>query len=189
MNFTHIITTGLHRFPIHHDGDHIFFFHNISLDLTIDIAHQDAKVYIFGLFTGKEREQFHLTTRQHHTTPGGYSDLLIKGVFDDASSLDYSGDIKIDQDCNGAHAYQKNQNILLSPRARVTSEPNLEILSPDVFCTHGSTTGTVNAETIHYLRTRGLSLQDAQNLTVEGFIQDLVTRVQHLHPSFVLPQV
>ena len=182
--FTQITTPDQCTQRVTTDGIHVFYFHNISGELIFDIAHPDAKVYLFGLYTGKSSEKYSLKTTQHHTVPGGYSELLIKGVFDDRSSLDYSGYIRIERDCNGAHAYQKNQNLLLSRQSRVTSEPNLEILSPDVFCTHGSTTGTVNKESIQYLMTRGLEESDAKKLIVEGFVEDLRSRICSFVPEF-----
>ncbi len=182
--FTYITTPGQYTQSIATAGIHVFYFHNISGELVFDIAHAEAKVYLFGLFTGEKAEKYVVKTVQHHTVPGGYSELLIKGVFDGRSSFDYSGLIRIEKNCNGSHAYQKNQNILLSRQASVRSEPNLEILSPDVFCTHGSTTGTVNREAVQYMMTRGLQESDAKALVVEGFIEDLRSRICSLVPEF-----
>lgn len=184
-SFTQITTPDQYVQSITTGGIHVFYFHNISGELIFDIAHPMAKVYLFGLYTGAKSEKYTVKTVQHHTVPDGYSELLIKGVFDDRSSFDYSGLIRIEKNCNGSHAYQKNQNILLSRQASVKSEPNLEILSPDVFCTHGSTTGTVNKDSVHYMMTRGLREGDAKQLIVEGFVEDLRSRVRVLVPEFV----
>ncbi len=182
--YTHITTQNQSNQMIMTAGDHVFFFHNLSFDLNVEIAHPHARVYIFGLFTGKAKQIYHLRTHQHHTVPGGYSELMVKGVLDDQSSMDYSGYIKIEKDCNGSHAYQKNQTLLLSSRARVSSEPNLEILSPDVFCTHGSTTGHINADQLYYMQTKGLSRPAAKLLYIDGFINDLVDKIKGKAPTF-----
>lgn len=184
MKLTTITSQNECKQIVSYPGDHIFFFHNISIDLDIEIAHPDARVFIYGLYTGSDKSTYTLSTHQHHTVPGGYSELLLKGVFDDQSSLDYSGYIKIEKNCNGSHAYQKNQTLLLSPRARVSSEPNLEILSPDVFCTHGSTTGRINTEQLYYMQTKGLSAAAARKLYVDGFIDDLVGKIKDKVPTF-----
>lgn len=185
IKFTHL--TQLSPVTITQPGEYIFFFQNISGELDISITCEGAKVYIFGLYMGKASEVYTLRTVQHHRAPGSWSELLVKGVFDDRSKLSYSGLIRIEKDCNGSHAYQKNQNILLSRHAQVSSEPNLEILSPDVFCTHGSTTGSINREVIYYLMTRGLSRDESQQLYVDGFVEDLVMRVSSMFPSFQMP--
>lgn len=182
--YTHIKTQNQSNQKITTAGDHILFFRNVSIDLHLEIAHPDARVFIYGLYTGSGKSSYTLTTNQHHTVRGGYSELLVKGIFDDQSSLDYSGYIKIEKNCNGSHAYQKNQTLLLSPRARVSSEPNLEILSPDVFCTHGSTTGRINKEQLYYMQTKGLSAAAARKLYVNGFIDDLVGKIKDKVPTF-----
>jgi Fe-S cluster assembly protein SufD len=59
----------------------------------------------------------------------------------------------------------------------VKSVPDLEILSNEVFCTHGSTTGKPNEEQLYYLQTRGLSLQTAQEVYVKGFLDEVREKV------------
>lgn len=186
-DFTHITPDSEKKLRFTEAGSHVVFLQNVSGEVEIDIAAAGAKVYIFGLYTGRAADSFTLRTIQHHTAPDTWSDLLIKGVFDDQSTFSYSGLVRIERHCNGSHAYQKNQNIMLSKRAKVASEPNLEILSNDVFCTHGSTTGTINKDTIYYMQTRGLAQKEARDMYVKGFIEDLMTRVQELVPGFTLP--
>lgn len=183
--FTHL--KQLSPVVISQPGEYIFFFHNISGELDVSITCADAKVYLFGLYTGKANDTYTLRTVQHHCAQGSWSELLVKGVFDDRSKLSYSGLIRIEKNCNGSHAYQKNQNILLSRQAHVSSEPNLEILSPDVFCTHGSTTGSINKEMIHYMMTRGLTRDESRRLYIDGFIEDLLKCVRERHHSFEMP--
>jgi Fe-S cluster assembly protein SufD len=74
-------------------------------------------------------------------------------------------------------AYQANRNLLLSDTARADSIPGLEILANDVRCTHGATVGTVDAEQMYYLMTRGLPRNDAQRLVVEGFFAPVLDRI------------
>jgi Fe-S cluster assembly protein SufD len=64
----------------------------------------------------------------------------------------------------------------------VKSEPDLEILSNEVFCTHGSTTGKPNEEQLYYLQTRGLSLQTAQEVYVKGFLDEVREKVNSQQP-------
>jgi Fe-S cluster assembly protein SufD len=164
-------------------GRYAVFFRNIAGDYTFVLRNPGVEVEIFGLFEGKDTMRYNLRTTQLHTAPNTTSNLLIKGVFEDASVFDYSGLIRIKCNCNGAHAYQKNQNLLLSSRASVRSEPNLEIMSNDVFCTHGSTTGTLNPEHLLYLQTRGIAKEPGVELLKQGFICDLLDRLPKSSPS------
>lgn len=153
--------------------DYVVCIENKNCDLTVECACEGVKVKILGLYTGKDKENYILKTTQLHNAKNTYSDLLIKGVFDDESSFTYSGLIRINPSGNTSHAYQKNQNLLLSSKAKVTSEPNLEIYANDVFCTHGSTTGTLSKEQLFYIKSRGLNTSAAKSLLIQGFIQEV----------------
>lgn len=167
-------------------GEHIVFMHNISGKFTFELAHEGADVQIYGLFVGKNKDEFKIDTIQHHTAPGSISNLFIKGVFDDESKFDYEGLIRIEKSGQKSHAYQKNQNLILSSKVFVESNPNLEILANDVFCTHGSTTGKLNEDQIFYAKSRGLSTKEARELLIQGFIQEVVDKVKAKVPEFEL---
>jgi Fe-S cluster assembly protein SufD len=163
--------------------EYVVFLHNISGRFVFDLQSK-CRVYIFGLFIGKDTDDFKIETIQHHQAVGSFSDLLIKGVFRDKSKFHYQGLIKIEQTGQQSHAYQKNQNLVLSKDVFVESRPFLEILANDVFCTHGSTTGKLNKEDIFYLQTRGLNKSNSEGLLVEGFVQQLVDAVAEKVPNF-----
>lgn len=165
---------------------YVVFFHNISGKLTFEIQDSDIEVYIYGLFTGKKADQFQIETIQHHTAPGSLSDLFIKGVFEDNSKFIYQGLIRLEKAAQQSHAYQKNQNLILSKNVFVDSRPFLEILANDVFCTHGSTTGKLNKEEILYARTRGISEKGVKNMLVQGFIDEVYNKVREKAPDAML---
>lgn len=164
-------------------GEYVVFLHNISGKFIFDLR-EKCQVFIFGLFTGKQDDQYHIETIQHHRAPGSFSDLSIKGVFHDTSQFHYQGLIRIEPQGQQSHAYQKNQNLVLSPNVFVESRPFLEILANDVFCTHGSTTGKLNKDVLWYAQSRGLTKESAQYLLVQGFIDDIIFAVQKKVPDF-----
>lgn len=165
-------------------GDYVVFLHNMSGKFNFELNVKGINLYIYGLFTGKNADKYEIETIQHHKVPGSLSDLLIKGVFDDESKLIYQGLIRIDKGAQQSHAYQKNQNLILSPDTFVDSRPFLEIMANDVFCTHGSTTGKLNKDEIFYARSRGLTEAQAKQLLVDGFINELYNKVQEKVPEF-----
>ena len=165
-------------------GQYVVFMQNVSGKFTFEINVEDVELDIFGIFTGKNKDIFTLETIQHHNAPGCRSNLFIKGVFDDESKFNYKGLIRIEKNGEKSHAYQKNQNLVLSPNTFVQSEPDLEILNNDVFCTHGSTIGKLNKEQIFYAKSRGLDEKEAEKLLVDGFINELYDKVKEKVPGF-----
>lgn len=184
MNFIDLNKKGKEHIVLDKPGDYVVFMHNLSGKFAIELAERNINVDIFGLFTGKGTEQFHIETIQHHTAPDSTSNLFIKGVFDDESKFFYQGLIRIEKSAQKSHAYQKNQNLILSPKTFVESKPYLEILANDVFCTHGSTTGRLNAEQVFYAKSRGLSESKAKSLLIDGFINEIYYKIKEKVPTF-----
>ncbi len=180
----HITETPTKPIVFDTPGEYVVFFHNVSGKFEVELAETGVTVYICGLFTGRNSEEYKIETIQHHLKPGAYSDLYIKGVFEDKSKLFYQGLIRIEKEGQQSHAYQKNQNLILSPGVYVESNPFLEILANDVFCTHGSTTGKLNKEDIFYLKSRGMEDTEARKLLVDGFVNQLLDRVKQHVPEF-----
>ncbi len=172
------------RIVLNKQGEYVVFMHNVSGKITVEIAARDITVDIFGLFTGKNSDVFNIEMVQHHTAPASTSNLFIKGVFDDASKFSYKGLIRIEKEGQQSHAYQKNQNLILSPKTFVESKPYLEILANDVFCTHGSTTGKLNEEYLYYLQTRGIDEKGARTVLINGFIDEVFERIREKVPDF-----
>jgi Fe-S cluster assembly protein SufD len=179
MKFIDIAKNTQSVYEVNESGKHIFFAHNISGNITVDIKVSDAHVLIYGLFVGRNKDTFTLHTTQHHMAPNSTSDLLIKGVFFDDSRFVYEGLIRLEKEGQKSHAYQKNQNLILSKNVFIDSRPFLEILANDVFCTHGSTTGRLNAEQLLYLQNRGIPLVKAQEVLTNGFINDLFVKMEN----------
>lgn len=171
--FIHIKDASRGKLRFTEPGRYVAFFHNLSGNLEFDIATPDVDLVILGLYLGRGREKHALSTVQHHHSPRSRSDLLIKGVFEDKAVFDYHGLIRIEKEASESHAFQKNQNILLSPGVFVSSKPDLEILADDVYCTHASTSGRLSREDLFYVQSRGVSLRAAKRLLVAGFAAEI----------------
>ena len=185
---THIETGGDRTFSLEREGRYTVFLDNVSGIFNFKILASGVDLKIFGIYEGIDRIEYNVHTIQHHQAPNSTSNLLIKSVLNDESHFNYHGLIRIDADCNGSHAYQKNQNLILSDKVIVRSEPDLEIVSNEVFCTHGSTTGRPNTEQLYYLRTRGLSQKQAQKIYVNGFLDEVRDKIPSLQSTVVNQQ-
>jgi Fe-S cluster assembly protein SufD len=159
-------------------GEYVVFFENLSGEFSFRIEAENVNLEIYGLYVGKRNDQFTIKTIQHHIAPNSFSNLLVKGVFFDQAKFFYRGLVRIEKGAQKSHAYQKNQNLVLSSNVDIDSKPDLEILANDVFCTHGSTTGYLNEEQIFYLKSRGLKESKAKNLLIEGFVGEIKEKLK-----------
>jgi len=133
-------------------------------------AHGDLDAIYFG-----DAEQvLDFRTFQDHNAPNTTSNLLFKGVVDDASRAIYTGLIRVSEDAPGTVAFQTNRNIKLGEDSWAESVPNLEIETDDVRCSHASTVGPIDEDQRFYLETRGVPPEVADQLIVAGFFDEVI---------------
>ncbi len=143
----------------------------------VALVGRDASAQVNGVMFTEGRQQLVYNTLQHHEAPSCKSDLLYKGALQDRSRLVWRGMIKVDKAAQKTDGYQRNDNLMLSDEARADSIPGLEIEADDVRCTHGATSGRVDAEQLFYAQARGLSADEAARLVVAGFFQQVFDRI------------
>src|SRR3989338_7780894 len=175
--FINLNKTKNHTVTLNKSGKYADFLHNLSGKFIFELKEKNIYLDIYGLFVGKKTDKFEVETIQHHVAPECTSNLLIKGVFYDESKFIYQGLIRLEKSAQKSHAYQKNQNLIMSDKCFVDSRPFLEILANDVFCTHVSTTGKLNQEQIYYLQTRNLEKKQAEDLLIKGFISEIPNKI------------
>jgi Fe-S cluster assembly protein SufD len=143
----------------------------------VALAGREAEAQVNGVMFTEGRQHLVYNTLQHHEAPACRSDLLYKGALQDRSRLVWRGMIKVDKGAQKTDGYQRNDNLMLSNESRADSIPGLEIEADDVRCTHGATSGRVDAEQVFYAQARGLSADEAARLVVTGFFQQVFDRI------------
>ncbi|HVF79104.1 MAG TPA: Fe-S cluster assembly protein SufD [Solirubrobacteraceae bacterium] len=152
----------------------------VAMDTRLAGKGADAKVT--GAYAAHGRQHLDFATTQVHAAPNTTSDLAFRGILDGRSSTVWSGMIKVEPDAQQIDAFQESRNLLLTKKAHADSIPGLEILANDVRCTHAAAIAQIDPEQLYYLRSRGLSLDDAKRLVIEGFLEATVERFE---PGFV----
>lgn len=136
-----------------------------------------ADVKMYSLTVAEESQEFDQRTFQTHNAGNAVSDLLYKNALLDKARTIFSGLIKVAEGAQQTDAYQTNRNLLLDSTAEANALPGLEILANDVKCSHGATTGNVDAEELFYMMQRGIAKRDAMKLMVFGFFEEVIEKV------------
>lgn len=152
----------------------------VSCDIRLDVrlAGEGAEANVYGAYVCGGQEKVKIAVDMHHDFPHCNSRQLFKGIAGGDSRVDFYGKIIVAQDAQRTEAYQENHNILLSDGARVDTKPQLEIYADDVKCSHGATIGRLNEEEQFYMRSRGITLEDAKVLQMISFIAPVLETVQ-----------
>ena len=146
------------------------------------LAGKGADAKVTGAYATHGRQHLDYATTQEHAAANTTSDLAFRGILDGRSSTVWSGMIKVDPGAQQIDAFQESRNLLLTKKAHADSIPGLEILANDVRCTHAAAIAQIDPEQLYYLRSRGLSLETAKRLVIEGFLEATVERFE---PGFV----
>ncbi len=148
-----------------------------DIHVVVRLTGRGASVNVIGLVIGRGDNKITIHTEQIHEAPETTSNLLVKAVLFDEAEFAYGGIIRIEKNAQKSDAYQKNENLLLSGDAHVRSDPALEILTNDVRCTHGSTTGKLNEDQLWYFASRGIARSVAAQLLVDGFFESAIAKI------------
>jgi Fe-S cluster assembly protein SufD len=140
------------------------------------LAGRGSSAKVTGAYAGDGSQHLDYDTTQEHAAEDTTSDLAFRGVLTDNSTAVWRGMIRVDRGAQRTDAFQESRNLLLSSTAHADAIPGLEIEADDVRCTHAAAVAQVDPEQLHYLRAHGLGDEDAKQLVVEGFLQELVER-------------
>ena len=109
--------------------------------------------------------------------PHSTIDQLCKCIVGDRARTVFDGRIVVGQQAQQTRADQLNRNLLLSPKARVNTKPQLEIVADDVKCSHGATVSQLEADELFYLQSRGLDRQLSTSLLVDAFAAEVLEQL------------
>ena len=148
------------RYDVHARGD------GEEIDCTLDGL---------AVLEGNQESDTH-SVMDHREGNAGSHQLHKMILADDAHSV-FNGKIFVQPHAQKIDAYQLNRSLLLSPRAKVNTKPQLEIFADDVSCTHGATIGQLEEEQMYYLRSRGLDYEEARELLIYGFAAEIIETI------------
>jgi Fe-S cluster assembly protein SufD len=117
----------------------------------------------------------HTTLWQRH--PHGVAAQRHKAIVGGTGRAVFNGRVRVEREAQQTRSDQVSRSLLLSPRARVHAQPQLEIFADDVRCTHGATVGQLDDEELFYLRSRGLDVTTARRLLIGAFAAEILREV------------
>lgn len=158
----------------------VLVFPGVSADVKLDVhlVGEGAEANVYGAYVCGGEEKVKIAVDMYHDEPHCNSRQLFKGIAGGVSKVDFYGKIIVAQDAQRTEAYQENHNILLTDGAKVDTKPQLEIYADDVKCSHGATIGRLNEEEQFYMRSRGITLEDAKVLQMISFIAPVLENIQ-----------
>lgn len=148
-----------------------------DIPVSISLEGQGSYLNLRGLYVCGADERVSIRIELNHKVGGCESRQLFKGIVAGTAKTDFHGKIVVAQDAQKTIALQENHNLLLSDSARADSSPQLEIYADDVKCSHGATMGRLDEEEQFYMRSRGISLEEAKFLQIISFLSPVISEL------------
>ena len=157
-------------------------------DIRINLIGKEAIADIGGLYIANPKSIIDYNIKMNHLSKKTSSKQFFKGILNKNSKASFTGLVKIEKDCRDCKSEQINNNLLLSEKAQINSDPQLEIYCNDVECSHGSTVGQFDEDILFYLRSRGISKEYAKKMLLEAFYMDILKRIDNPRIQSIIEQ-
>lgn len=110
-----------------------------------------------------------------HAASRTSSDLVTRGTAAGTSKTVTRGVIAMEKGMTALKGSQRADLRMLSPKAEIDAMPDLEIDTADVVCGHAATISTPDEAKLFYLRSRGISRDDALRMQIDGLFAPIVS--------------
>lgn len=146
-------------------------------DARVTLNGEGADAELNGLYLAGGSQHYDFHTTVDHAVPHGSSRELYKGVLDGKARAVFNGMIEVRPNAQKTDANVYNKNLLLSEDGLVNTKPEFKIHANDVQCKHGATIGQLSADSLFYLRSRGIGAAEARSLLVYAFAGEMLSRM------------
>ena len=150
------------------------FFKN---EINCDLRGQHSSAFVNGIFDLDDENHHEIKSNINHLVENTKSYQLVKSVLEKKSKAVYQGKIFVSSEAQKTDGYQLSNAILLSENSEFNAKPELEIYADDVKCSHGSSSGSLDENSIFYLMSRGLNYKEAKKLLINGFLLDVIEKI------------
>ena len=149
-----------------------------KLDLEFNLNGEGCECNLQAASFLDKNDHQEIKTRINHLAPNCKSYQRVKNVLNSDGKGVYQGKIFVKDIAQKTNAYQLSKAMLLSDNSEFDSKPELEIYADDVKCSHGSTSGSIDEDSIYYLMTRGLNRKESVKLLVNGFLSEVIEMIK-----------
>ncbi|MDC0418081.1 Fe-S cluster assembly protein SufD [Pelagibacteraceae bacterium] len=160
-----------------------------KIEIEVNLNKENSRCSIYSALNLLEDQHQEIKTRINHNSPNCKSYQKIKNVLNDQSRGIYQGKIFVEKVAQKTDAYQLSKALIISGDAEFDAKPELEIYADDVKCSHGSTSGSIDSDAVHYLMTRGIPKKEAVKLLINGFLNETIENISNNELRFFLERI
>ncbi|ATW01846.1 Fe-S cluster assembly protein SufD [Candidatus Legionella polyplacis] len=169
----------INHFFIKQKRESVFEHHSLNFggklvrnSINVYLDEEKSRCLLNGIYVIKKKQDINNFTIVHHNVSQCESEQNHRGVLFDNSRAVFNDKVIISKYLKFNVAKQYNKNLLLSDNAKLHTSPQLNILTNDIFCSHGATVGKIDDDALFYLLTRGIKDIMARDYLIQAFIKE-----------------
>ncbi|MCY4513071.1 MAG: Fe-S cluster assembly protein SufB [Bdellovibrionales bacterium] len=133
--------------------------------------HSEGRFYSVALTHNKM--QADTGTKMIHLGKNTKSTILSKGISSNQSENTYRGQVKMGASAEGARNFSQCDSLLMGDETNAKTIPVIEVQTPTAIVEHEASTSRLSEEQFFYLQSRGVSMEEAISLIVNGFCKEV----------------
>ena len=116
-------------------------------------------------------------TKMIHIGKNTRSRIISKGISAGHSQNAYRGLVKMGTRAENARNYSQCDSLLLGDKCGAHTFPDMQISNPTATVEHEATTSKINEDQLFYCRQRGIGIEDAVGLIVNGYAKEVMDKL------------
>lgn len=128
----------------------------------------------FSVALTNNKMQADTGTKMIHIGKNTKSTIISKGISADRSKQTYRGLVKIMPGAENARNYSQCDSMLVGDRSYANTHPYMEIKNNTATVEHEASTTKLSEDQLFYLNARGIDMEEAISLLVNGFCADVI---------------
>lgn len=134
---------------------------------------EESEGMFYSVALTHDRMQADTGTKMIHIGRRTKSTIISKGISTGESSNAYRGLVKILPSAEGARNYSQCDSMLVGDRCSAHTFPTLEVKNKTAVIEHEASTSRISEDQLFYLQSRGLEMEKAISMLVNGFCKDV----------------
>ena len=144
----------------------------------VTLAGEGAEIHLNGMAIADRKQHVDNNTMIDHAVPRCNSYELFKYVLDEEAIGAFAGMVLVRPGAQQTTSQQTNRNLCVTRKARMYTQPQLEIYADDVKCSHGATVGQLDEKALFYMRARGIDQKEARLLLMFAFVNEVIDTIR-----------
>ncbi len=127
----------------------------------------------YSVAVTNNRQQADTGTKMIHLGKNTRSTIVSKGISAGKSNNSYRGLVRVHKKAENARNFTQCDSLLIGDKCGAHTFPYIEVANKSAKVEHEATTSKIGEDQLFYLRQRGIAMEDAINMIVNGYCKDV----------------